>query len=46
MAALHLGDTLSKCVVICADSEGFPISFPIGNDGLVLVTSLRLNLRF
>jgi hypothetical protein len=46
MAALQLGDTLSKSVVIFADTEGVPVSFPIGNDGLALVTSLRLSLRF
>jgi hypothetical protein len=46
MAALHLGDTLTKFVVIYADSEGVPISFPIRNDRLTLVTSLRLSLRF
>jgi hypothetical protein len=46
MAALQLGDTLSKFVVIFADTEGVPVSFPIGNDGLALVTSLRLSLRF
>jgi hypothetical protein len=46
MGALQRGDTLSKFVVIFADIEGVPISFPIGNDGLALITSLRLSLRF
>jgi hypothetical protein len=46
MATLQLRDTLSKFVVIFADIEGVPVSFPIGNDGLALVTSLRLSLRF
>jgi hypothetical protein len=52
MAALQLGDTLSKFAVIFADTEVccylccYLVSFPIGNDGLALVTSLRLSLRF
>jgi hypothetical protein len=46
MAALQLGDTLSKSAVIFADTEGVPVSFPISNDNLALVTSLRLSLRF
>jgi hypothetical protein len=32
--------------VIYSDREGVPISFPLGNDGVALVTSLRLSLRF
>jgi hypothetical protein len=46
MGALNLGDTHFRFVVICADGEGVPISFPLGNDTLVLITSLKLNLRF
>jgi hypothetical protein len=46
MADLNFGDIHTKFVVICADGVGVPISFPLGNDGLVLVTSLRLSLRF
>jgi hypothetical protein len=32
--------------VIYSDGDGAPISFPLGNDGVALVTSLRLSLRF
>jgi hypothetical protein len=46
MAALNPGDTYPSYVVVHADGEGVPISFPLGNDGLVRVTSLRLSLRF
>jgi hypothetical protein len=46
MAALQLVDTLSKFAIIFAETEGVPVSFPISNDGLALVTSLRLYLRF
>jgi hypothetical protein len=46
MAALNLGDTHSRFVVLYADTKRVPISFPLGNDGLALVTSLRLSLRF
>jgi hypothetical protein len=45
MADLNLGNT-TRFVVICADSEGVPISFLIGNDELVRITPLRLSLRF
>jgi hypothetical protein len=46
MATLNLGDTHSNLVVINADGEGVPISYPLGNDKRTLVISLRLNLRF
>jgi hypothetical protein len=46
MAALNAGDSHSRFVVIYADGEGVPVSFPLGNDGLAHVTSLRLSLRF
>jgi hypothetical protein len=46
MAALNLGDTHFGFVVVYAEAEGVPISFFSSNDGLVLVTSLRLSLRF
>jgi hypothetical protein len=32
--------------IINSDREGVPISFPLGNDGVAIVTSLRLSLRF
>jgi hypothetical protein len=40
------GNTHPRLVVIYADGEGVLISFPISNDGVALVTSLRLSLRF
>jgi hypothetical protein len=46
MASLNPGDVLSIFVVIHANGDGIPISFPIGNDGHALVTSLRLSHRF
>jgi hypothetical protein len=46
MAALNPGDTYPSYVVVHADGEGVPLSFPLGNDGLVRVISLRLSLRF
>jgi hypothetical protein len=46
MAALNPGNTYPSYVVVHADGEGVPISFPLGNDGLLRVTSLRLSLRF
>jgi hypothetical protein len=33
-------------VHIYSDAAGVPISFPLGNDGVALVTSIRLSLRF
>jgi hypothetical protein len=46
MAVLNPSDTYPSYVVIHTDSQGAPLSFPLRNDGLVRVTSLRLSLRF
>jgi hypothetical protein len=46
MAPLNAGDTHSRFAVIYADSERVPISSLLENDGLALVTSLRLILKF
>jgi hypothetical protein len=46
MASHSPCDTQSRLAVIYCEGEGVPISFPLGNDGVVLVTSLRLSLRF
>jgi hypothetical protein len=46
MVPLNLGDAHSSFALICADGDGVPISFPLGNDGHAYVTSLRLSLRF
>jgi hypothetical protein len=46
MAVLNPSDTYPSYVVIHADGQGAPLSFPLRNDGLVRVTSLRLSLRF
>jgi hypothetical protein len=46
MAILNPSDTYPSYAVIHADGEGIPLSFPLGNDGLVRVTSLRLSLKF
>jgi hypothetical protein len=46
MVPLNLADTHTRFAVIHAEGGGVPISVPLGNDGLALVTSLRLSLRF
>jgi hypothetical protein len=46
MAALNDEISHSRYAIIYANGDGVPISFPLGNDGLVRVTSLRLSLRF
>jgi hypothetical protein len=46
MAAHIPCDTHLRLVVIYSDREGVPISFPLDNDGVAFVTSLRLSLRF
>jgi hypothetical protein len=46
MAILNPGDIYPSYVVIHADGEGVPLSFPLRNDRLVRVISLRLSLRF
>jgi hypothetical protein len=45
MAPQSLGDLESTLAVICAYGEGVPISFRLEEDGLAIVTSLRLGLR-
>jgi hypothetical protein len=39
-------DTYPRLVVLYSDREGVPLSFPLDNDGIAFVTSLRLRLRF
>jgi hypothetical protein len=46
MAAHNSPDTHSRFVVIYYEVGGVPISFPLGNDGVAHITSLRLSLRF
>jgi hypothetical protein len=46
MAPLTKASNHSGFAVICANGNGVPISFPLGNDGRALISSLRLNLRF
>jgi hypothetical protein len=46
MAAQIPCDTHPRLAVINSDREGVPISFLLGNDGVAIVTSLRLSLRF
>jgi hypothetical protein len=46
MAPLNLDDTHTRFAVVHAEGGGVPISIPLGDDGLALVTSLRLSLRF
>ena len=46
MAAQIPCDTNPRLAVIYSNNDGVPISFPLGNDGVARVTSLRLSLRF
>jgi hypothetical protein len=46
MASHNPCETHNWLVVIYSDGRRVPISFLIGNDGVALVTSLRLSLRF
>jgi hypothetical protein len=46
MASHNPCDTHPRLVHIYSDAGGVPISFPLGNDGVALVTSIRLSLRF
>ena len=41
-----LGNLESTLIVIYANGEGVPITFSLGEDGLAIVTSLQLNLRY
>jgi hypothetical protein len=46
MAFAKVGDQTSGFAVIRADGEGVLISFPLGSDGIAVVTAIRLSLRF
>ena len=46
MASLSSCDTHNRLVVIYSDGKEVPISFPLGNNGLALIISLRVSLRF
>jgi hypothetical protein len=46
MASHNPCDTHPRLAIIYPDGEVVPVSFPLNNDGIVLVTSLRLSLRF
>jgi hypothetical protein len=46
MASISLTNLCKSFAIIWADREGVPISFPIGNDGLASVSSIRLDLWF
>jgi hypothetical protein len=46
MASHNPCDTHPRLVHIYSDAGGIPISFPLGNDEVALVTSIRLSLRF
>jgi hypothetical protein len=46
MSTLDLVDIAAEFVVLYSDREGVPMSYPLGNDGVVCVTFLRLSLRF
>jgi hypothetical protein len=46
MASHNSCDTHPRLVHIYSDAGGVPISFPLGNDEVALVTSIRLSLRF
>jgi hypothetical protein len=44
MASVNFADHLSRFDVIRADGEGILISFPLGSDGMAMVTAIRLGL--
>ena len=46
MASYSPCNTQNRLAVIYSDSQGVPISFLLGNDGVALITSLKLSLRF
>jgi hypothetical protein len=46
MAFANLANLCENFVVIQADDEGVPISFPLGSDGLAVVSAIRLGLWF
>jgi hypothetical protein len=46
MAFVNLVDHLSSFVVIRVDGEGVLILFPLGSDGIAIVTAIRLGLWF
>lgn len=40
MASLNLVDCQSRFAIIGTDGEGVPISFPLGSDGLAVITTI------
>jgi hypothetical protein len=46
MASANLCDTHPRLAVIYSEVGEVSISFPLGNDGVAHITSLRLSLRF
>jgi hypothetical protein len=46
MATQNICDAHPRLAVVYSEGERVPVSFPLGNDGVALVTSLRLSLRF
>jgi hypothetical protein len=46
MASHNPCDTHPRLALIYSDAGGVPISFPLDNDGVALVTSIRLSLKF
>jgi hypothetical protein len=46
MAFVNVADQVSGFAVIRLDGSGVPISFPLGSDGIAVVTTICLGLRF
>jgi hypothetical protein len=46
IASVKVGDQTSGFVVIRVDGEEVSILFPLGSDGIAVVTTIRLSLRF
>ena len=44
MNSVNLADHVSRFVVIREYGEGVPISFPLGSDGIAVITAIRLSL--
>lgn len=46
MASMNLANQVARFAIIQADGEGGPISFPLGSEGIAVVTAIRLSLEF
>ena len=45
MASMNLANYISRFAIIRADGSGVQISFPLGSDGMAIVTAICLDLQ-